>query len=306
MYNKCQKKEYLDYAKEDYWKYLFANTEYYEQELKKDLCDMDTAELTRYLMTLGTVTNLRVMRNRICRYIDWCVIKGYAGFNWISPKVLPNDVLFETFNQLNKALYISSEKYCEYRNKLMDSSYSIYITSVFMALYEGFDYMELAQFRVSGLNCRKHTINVYGQDYKISEGLTRALLETSKVTRVESRTKTIQYSYSLYPDSVWKNRKPNITVDTMVRQFRFLLDEMKKILEEPGLNRTVIRNSGFFNKIYYRALEDKIDLRSLDFSPDKAGMELNRSFEHYFADSKVNNMNMRHFIRSFSSYLQQV
>lgn len=285
---------------------MFGAAADYEEEKGKDLSLMDTEELLGYLLSLNSFSNAKTTRSRISKYIDWCVIKDYAPFNWIAPSVISNDFLQDLFNQSKEEFYISRELFSEYIEKLRQSSYGVYIASFFAGLYEGFDYEELAGLRLSDIDKKNRAVVVGGRKRKASAMLIELLLAASKVTEVESRSRRFRYRYSLYSDSIWKSRKANISASSMVRQFRCLLDEAKVILDEERLTKTIIKNSGYFNKIYYRLLEDGIDARELKFDRNKEGFADNRKYDKYFEDSVIDKMDMRQFIRSYQSYLRQV
>lgn len=306
MYNESQKEEFIRYAQNDYWRYVFEAAADYEEEKGKDLSLMDTPELLGYLLTLNSFSNAKTTRSRITKYIDWCVIKEYAPFNWIAPAVISNDFLQDVFNRSKTEFYISRDLFASYVEKLTQSSYGVYLTSFFVGLYEGLDYAELANLRLSDIDKKNRTVMAGGRKLPASPLFIRLLLETYKVTEVESRSRTFRYRYSLYPDSIWKSRKEKISVSSMVRQFRCLLDEAKEILEEEQLTKTIIRNSGYFNKIYYQLLEDGIDARKLKLDRNKEGFADNRKYDQYFEGSVLDKMDMRQFIRSFQSYLRQV
>lgn len=306
MYNGSQKEEFIRYAKNDYWKYVFESTADYESAKGKDLSLMETDELLEYLLTLNSFSNAKTTRSRLSKYIDWCVIKEYAPFNWIAPSVISNEFLQDVYNQSKTEFYISKELFESYVERLLKSSYGVYIASFFVGIYEGFDYEELAALRLSDIDKKNKTVGVDGKRRKVSGLFIKLLAETSQVTKVESRSRASHYQYSLYPDSVWKSRKGNISVDSMVRQFRWLLDESKVILGEDCLTKTIIRNSGYFNRMFYRLLEDGIDARELKFERNKEGFAKNREYDKYFEDSIIDKMDMRQFIRTFQSYLKQV
>lgn len=306
MYNESQKEEFIRYARNDYWRYVLEAAAGYEAEKGKDLSMMDTDELLGYLLTLNSFSNAKTTRSRITKYIDWCVIKEYAPFNWIAPAVISNDFLQDIFNRSKTEFYISKEMYETYIEQLKMSSYGVYITSFFVGLYEGFDYAQLAGLRLQDIDKKNRTVVAGGAKQKVSARFIKLLLDTYQVTEVESRSRTFRYRYSLFPDSIWKSRKEKVSSSSMVRQFRCLLDEAKEILEEERLTKTIIRNSGYFNKIYYRLLEDGIDIRELKLDRNKEGFEDNRKYDRYFEDSVLDKMDMRQFIRSFQSYLKQV
>lgn len=306
MFNVSQKEEFLKYAKNDYWKYVFAGTEDYEEEKGKDLCLMDTSELLHYLVSLKSLSYARTTRSRLSKYIDWCVIKGYAPMNWIAPSVISNDFLQDVYHKAKDEFYISKERYEEYMRKLRMSSYGAYLASFFSGLYEGFDYVELAQMRVSDIDTQKMRVRTGEAWREISEELVSLLLETAGMEIVESRSKAFHYRYGLYADSVWKSRKENISTESMVRQFRFLLDEAKKILGEERLTKTIIRNSGYFNRVYDSLVRDGIDVKSMKLDRNKEGFEKNRVYDQYFENAGLDHMDMRQFLRSFQSYIRQV
>ena len=52
MYNESQKEEFIRYAQNDYWKYVFEAAADYEAEKRKDLTRMDTEELL-WLLTFN-------------------------------------------------------------------------------------------------------------------------------------------------------------------------------------------------------------------------------------------------------------
>lgn len=306
MYNESQKEEFIRYAQNDYWKYVFEAAADYEAEKREDLARMDTEELLAYLLTFKSFSSAKTTRSRITKYIDWCVIKGYAPFNWIAPAVISNDFLQEVFYRSKTEFYISREMYEEYVETLKKSTYGVYITSFFVGIYEGLDYAELAGLRLQDIDRKNRTVKIGGRKQKVSSQFIQLLLAAHKVTEVESRSRTFRYRYALYPDSIWKSRKEKVSSSSMVRQFRCLLDEAKEILDEERLTKTIIRNSGYFNKIYYELLEDGIDVKELKFDRNKEGFEDNRKYDKYFRDSVLDKMDMRQFIRSFQSYLEQV
>ena len=271
----------------------------------KDLCLMDTSELIHYLVTLKSLSYARTTRSRLSKYIDWCVIKEYAPMNWIAPSVVSNDFLQDVYHKAKDEFYISRALYEEYMRKLRRSSYGVYLASFFAGLYEGFDYMEMAQMRVSDIDSNRCRVRIGEEWRKISEELSALLLETAEMKVVESRSRAFHYRYALYSDSVWKSRKENISTESMVRQFRFLLDEAKRILGEERLTKTIIRNSGYFNRIYYRMLSDGIDVKNIKLGRNKEGFEKNRKYDKYFEHGGMDHMDMRQFIRSFQSYIRQ-
>lgn len=309
MYNESRKNEYLQYKGQDYLKHLFIDAEQYELALGKDLCDMDTSEALHYLSRYDGYRTFEDKRRQMSNYAEWCVIKGYAAVNWISPKVVPGKNLREIYLSMKEEFYISQERFGEYRQKLLDSSYGAYIASVFCCIYEGIagkGFFNLVHLRVQDIDKVKGTVNLQDAgEVHISPELIDLLLETAKVTEITNE-KTVRYISSLYPDSIWKLR-PNeaVTQAKVQRKFVYLIEEMKKILDEDRLSVTTISKSGYFNRIYHRVLEDGIDIRALEFGTDKKGREENARYQKYFEDSGLN-MNMRKFKNAYQSYLNQL
>ena len=154
MYNEDRKKEYLAYKKQEYLRHLFVDSEEYEKELGKDLCDMDTSELLHYLLRYDGYRTFEDKRRQISNYTEWCVIKGYALMNWIAPRILPGKKLKEIYVSAKDDFYISRERFAEYLKKLTDSCYGVYIASVFWCIYEGISgkgFYNLAKLRVGDL-----------------------------------------------------------------------------------------------------------------------------------------------------------
>ncbi len=309
MYNEDRKKEYLAYKKQEYLRHLFVDSEEYEKELGKDLCDMDTSELLHYLLRYDGYRTFEDKRRQISNYTEWCVIKGYALMNWIAPRILPGKKLKEIYVSAKDDFYISRERFAEYLKKLTDSCYGVYIASVFWCIYEGISgkgFYNLAKLRVGDLETSVGRIRLAdGSVREVPEALIHMLMDTAEVTEITNE-KTVRYVSSLYPDSVWKLRKnESVTCPKVQRKFVYLVEEMKRILGEEHLSKTAIERSGYFNKIYYRVLEDGIDIRSLDFGADKKGREENASYRRYFEDSGLD-MDMRKFRSSYQSYLRQI
>lgn len=309
MYNEGRKREYLEYKGQDYLKNLFKDSQQYELSLGKDLCDMDTSELIHYLIRYDGYRTFEDKRRQLSNYAEWCVIKGYGAFNWISPKVVPNKSLKEIYLKAKEDLYISPETYDRYIDKLLKSNYGVYIASVFACIYEGISgkgFYNLAKLRIRDIDIEKNCIHLPdGTDRKVSQSLIQMLLDTSKVESVTNE-KTVRYISSLYEDSIWKLRKnKDVTYSKMQRKFIFLIEEMKEVLEERKLSKTAIERSGYFNRIYYTVLKDGTDIRELEFGADKKGREDNKSYDKYFENTELN-MNMRKFMNSFQSYLNQV
>lgn len=309
MYNDDRKKEYLAYKKQNYLRHLFVDSEEYEKELGKDLCEMDTSELLHYLLRYDGYRTFEDKRRQISNYAEWCVIKGYAPMNWISPGILPGKRLKEIYVSAKDDFYISRERFSEYLEGLRESCYGVYIASVFWCIYEGISgkgFYNLANLRVGDIEVSERRIRLAdGSVRKAPEALLHMLTDTAKVSEITNE-KTVRYISSLYPDSVWKLRKnDSVTCGKVQRKFIYLVEEMKRILGEERLSKTAIERSGYFNRIYYRVLEDGVDIRTLDFGADQKGREENASYHRYFEDSGLD-MDMRKFRNLYQSYLRQV
>ncbi|WP_049727652.1 phage lytic cycle repressor MrpR family protein [Dorea sp. D27] len=309
MYNEQRKNEYLEYKKKDYLKHLFIDSEKYEAELGRDLCEMETSELLHYLIRYDGFRTFEDKRRQLSNYVEWCVIKGYAAFNWISLKVVPNKELKEIFLAAKEEFYISKERYRQYVDRLMDSGYGVYIASAFASIYEGISgkgFYNMVYLRRNEIDEKGGMLHLPdGTDRIISQELADMLIATSEVGTVR-REKTVRYVSSLYPDSVWKIRKnETVTYSKLQRKFVYLIEEMKKILGEKRISKTSIERSGYFNRIYYEVLADGMDIRKLDMGTDKEGVKENLSYGSYFESSGWN-MDMRKFIRSYQSYLDQI
>lgn len=309
MYNEDRKKEYLAYKKQEYLKRLFVDSAEYEKNLGKDLCDMDTSEILHYLLRYDGYRTFEDKRRQISNYAEWCVIKGYGSMNWIAPGILPGKKLKEIYVSAKDDFYISGEMFSEYLHRLMESCYGAYIASVFWCIYEGISgkgFYNLANLRVGDIDVSDHRIRLAdGSVRKVPEGLVHMLMDTAGMTEVTNE-KTVRYVSSLYPDSVWKlRRNDSVTCQKVQRKFIYLVEEMKKILTEDRISRTAIERSGYFNRIYYRVLEDGIDIRALDFGADRQGRDENASYCRYFEDSGLD-MDMRKFRNSYQSYLRQI
>ncbi len=309
MYNDGRKKEYLAYKKQEYLRHLFVDSETYEKELGKDLCEMNTSELLHYLLRYDGYRTFEDKRRQISNYAEWCVIKGYAPMNWIAPRILPGKRLKEIYVSAKDDCYISREKFSEYLGRLKESCYGVYIASVFWCIYEGISgkgFYNLANLRIGDIDIFEHRINLAdGSVRKVPEELIHMLTDTADVTEITNE-KTVRYVSSLYPDSIWKLRKnDSVTFAKVQRKFIYLVEEMKRILEDDRLSKTAVERSGYFNRIYYRVLADGIDIRTLEFGADKRGREENASYRRYFEGSGLD-MDMRKFRSSYQSYLRQV
>lgn len=309
MYNEERKQEYLKYKGQDYLKHLFIDSEQYEQDMGKDLCDMETSEVLHYLIRYDGYRTFEDKRRQISNYTEWCVIKGYTAINWISSKVLPNKELRTIYLSAKEDFYISRECFGEYLRKLQESSYGIYIAAVFYCIYEGIagkGFYNLANMRVSDIDMeRKRVTLADGRCRTIPDELAKMLIAVSKVDEITNE-KTVRYISSLYSDSIWKiRRNDEVTISKLQRKFVYLIEEMKQILGEERLSKTVIERSGYFNKIYYAALDEGIDIRNLELGADKKGREENMSYNRFFESSGLD-MNMRKFKNSYQSYLNQL
>lgn len=309
MYNEKRKREYLEYKKQDYLRHLFQESEQYETELGRDLCEMETTELLHFLIRYNGYRTFEDKRRQLSNYVEWCVIKGYTAFNWISTKVLPNKELKDIFLSAKEEFYISKELYGQYLSQLMESGYGAYIASVFSSIYEGISGTGFYNL----VNLRRRDICEEGGPMQLPDGTVRPisrelamLLIASSEVKAVTNEKTVNYVSSLYPDSVWKLRKnETVSYSKMQRKFVYLIEEMKKILGEKRISRTSIERSGYFNRIYYAVLADGTDIRSLKLGTDRKGVEENLSYNKYFENSELN-MDMRKFIHSFQSYLSQL
>lgn len=309
MYNDERKKNYLEYKKQDYLKNLFRDSEGYERELGRDLCNMDTSELLHFLVRYDGYRTFEDKRRQLSNYVEWCVIRGYTSFNWISTKVVPNKELKDIFLSAKEEFYITRELYERYLSQLMESGYGVYIASFFASIYEGIagtGFYNLANLRVKDIYGYRGMLSLPdGTEKVVSDRLIKMLSDTAEVESVK-RDKKVSYVSSLYPDSIWKLRKnETVTYSKMQRKFVYLIEEMKEILGEKRISRTSIERSGYFNRIYYTVLDEGIDIRSLKLGTDKAGVKANLSYDKYFSEPGWN-MNMRKFIRSYKSYLNQV
>lgn len=309
MYNEERKKEYLEYKKQDYLRHLFQDSGAYEEELGQDLCEMGTSELLHFLIRYDGYRTFEDKRRQLSNYVEWCVIKGYAAFNWISVKVVPNRELKDIFLAAKEEFYISAELYTQYLERLLDSGYGVYIASVFVSIYEGISgkgFYNLVNLRSSHIRRQGGLTQLPdGTERILSPELAGMLLATAEVKKIRNE-KTVHYVSSLYPDSVWKIRNnETVSYSKVQRKFVYLLEEMKKILGEKRISKTSIERSGYFNRIYYEVLADGTDIRSLKLGTDKEGVRENQSYGRYFEDSGWN-MDMRKFIRSFQSYLNQI
>lgn len=308
MYNENQKEEYLQYKKTEYLIKLFEDSDTYEAELEKDLCLMDTSELLHYLIKFEGYRNIEEKRRQLSNYVEWCVIKGYAPMNWISTKVLPNQKLREISVDNKKEFYISPGDYEKMRKQLEQSGYGIYIASFFSAIYEGIagsNYYNLAKLRLKDIDKSRGLIHLAdGTEMKVTEMLKDMLIETAGITAITNE-RTVQYCSTLYPDSIWKiRRNKEVTASKVQRKFVFLLEEIKRILDEEKITKKAIENSGYFNKIYYKAKKDGIEIKEISFNRKKEGKIENKTYDNYF-EGEGWDMNMRKFINSFQSYLNQ-
>lgn len=309
MYNEKQKNEYLKYKKMEYLKDLFADAEEYEEALGKDLCLMDTSELLHYLIKFEGYRNIEEKRRQLSNYIEWCVIKEYTPMNWISTKIVPNQKLMEITLSGRTEYYISPKQSEFIKSQLKSSGYGVYITAFFLAIYEGIagsNYINLAKLRRADINAGCNKVHLAdGTTKAITEELTRLLLETSEITEITNE-RTVQYCSSLYPDSIWKiRRNKEVTAAKVQRKFVFLMDEIKRILDDEKITKKVIENSGYFNRIFYMAQKDGVEIKKIALNRKKEGKEENKTYDKYFGEEGWN-MNMRKFINSFQSYLKQV
>lgn len=309
MYNETQKNEYLQYKKTDYLKELFVDSETYEIQTGKDLSLMDTSELLHYLIKFDGYRNIEEKRRQLSNYIEWCVIKGYAPINWISTKVVPNKDLLEMTVANRDEFYITPGRYEEMKFRLNESGYGCYIASFFASVYEGIagsNYLNLVHLRKKDIDREQNRIRLFdGTERKVSAELIELLFQTSELTEITNE-RTVQYSSFLHPDSIWKiRRNATVTASKVQRKFVFLMEELKRILNEAEITKKAIENSGYFNRIYYRAKQDGIDLKEIVLDRKKEGKEENKSYDHYFNEEGWN-MNMRKFVNSFRSYLNQV
>lgn len=318
MYNEERKQKFIEYAENrgiaTNYHFFFSNSEKYEIEKGKDLCEMETIDLLSFLVTFKSARTATMQRTLLSRYIDWCVILGYSKFNWISIKVVSNDSLIKVYNSRTQMFYLSEEKYEIYKKKIVNACEhgGEYLKGIFMAFYEGFDYAHLAKMRISDINFEEKTITIDGNIYNVSSELVETLVQASKITSLQViGSNNMMFTNSLYPDSIWKAKSEELTLATITRSIRVRYEQIKKILNEPEMSKANLNNSGFFNTIYRMMKKDGINLEDID--TENISQEQEDMCKKYFDNPDItNNANyvkqykLKNFMRVYGSYVKEL
>lgn len=307
MYNEKIKQEFIELLDVKEAESVFRLSEHYEKDLGKDLYEMEVDELLDFILQDGRtfeVTNN--YRNVISKYLDFCKIKSLTKNNWISIKIISREQLRELYNKKVHEYYLSPEHYERYKEILLEQDNGLYMASIFASIYEGLSgtlLINLTHMRLSDINEKDKTIKLYdGKTSKLSEELISLLKNTAAVTTLYYDVRTTNLKGYLYYDSVWKTSKDPTDESKLYRQFRKILAEVRTVLHDDGLRVKQIMKSGHFNRIYYKYLNDGIDIRDIKASNNKDSLSINKKYNKYFEDGET----MTGFIRTYNSYLQQV
>ena len=243
---------------------LFNRIEKYEQEYKRDFYAMNRSQIIKTIAEFGSQSNIRPAFSRLRKYSKWAKEnKIHKGINYSDEHITTVKELIQSIGQCEKRYYISEEEYRRDINILKTSENAVYLTSLFMACYEGIlgNHMEnLIHLRVSDLRQGTHITLFDGSKRNISEELRSLLIEASTVEYLYGKY-TASFKYSLYPDTIWKGtRKGN----NQKRKFMSMFDntgKIKDLLDNENITMEALYRSGFFNFVKKRAKELGYDLR---------------------------------------------
>lgn len=309
MYNPGQKKKYMEYCNEDAKVLsLFKYTEQFEEQWKKDVCEMHTEDLLDILAGMKKSTAISE-RSRLIKYIEWCRANGFCKVNWLDKKHCPRDKFLAVLDAAEDKYYISPQKYQEYLNLMKTSSNSYdpdYDVPVFMAIYEGVtDYTDLVYLTTDDIDFRHGTLKLHTcGEIKVSDELLKWLMKASGIERLNNKAQKSSLPYSFQKNSIWRNSK-EINEAGQIQKYRRRMMKIKEVLGDEKISISNLSNSGIFNYIIARTREDGIDI-SEDVSESGLNRnQLNMKYQKYFMEKKLA-LNFWEFKHRFQDYFKHI
>ena len=280
FYNNELKESYISYLKDkvksktsnvvDSAIGVLKRTKNVEEEKGMDLYQMTTHELVEMIvgfhLSKGTSLNYKSM---ISGYLDWCVDHDYTKVNMLSKEFISAEEFKSYLDTYKRVTYISPEMFdktiyfLKHDKQILNYDYD---GSLFMGIYEGLTFEELAILRLSDIDKRNNLIHIDRGLIKVSRLFIDSLYIASSVDYFETLGRPRQLRWKRDYDSVFAFPKA-MTIEDCGRNLQRRFDKLRKYISEyleldAILSINDIANSGLFNYIESRCKDYEIDFRA--------------------------------------------
>jgi len=286
MYNSRQKEEYLQFIGNDRKvEWTFNNIADFEEGLDKDICKMNSDEITEILVKMKKNT-IAPEKSRIEKYIEWCRAKRYCNVNWASKKLLPVRRILDRLEVAESRVYIPKEEYENFCDILKSNINGSYYLPIMMACYEnmvGKNYENLIHLRIKDIDESRNFIHLHnGSVVSVSHQLIVALLKAAKVDELIFDTKVSKLKGGIYSDSVFKSQKEDPSETTIYRRFIDIMNRIREILDNSSITINNLSNSHLFDYVVTKAQKDGLDVKMHMTQDGKKLDNLTLLYQRYF------------------------
>lgn len=251
MYNKDWKEEYLKFCENTTNVQAMLNyVERFENEYGHDLYDMTAHEIVTVVSSYDSVRSAKRLKTEISRYLEYCRARGRVAVNVV--KVIKSGDWNAIINNKKQEFYLSTEKYEEYLERIIQSDASYYDAAIFASIYHniaGTTYSNLVTLRVRDMDANdNNSIRLAdGRTVRCDDDLMNLLTRASLIGEIQEERKKV-LAYSLFVDSVWRTPLEPTEV-SLTRRFKYRFTKIKTLLNEPDMTYNSVCNSGIINRL---------------------------------------------------------
>lgn len=267
FYNSERKEAFLKTVKESnrtYYRQIFKAVKEDELLYSCDLCELNENRFEAFIDCFGHFkkSTLSQKKTLIGTYIDWCREQGYCRVNAI--RVVTLKQLEELLtDKIEERYYLDPEEYEESIKKLMEDQDGLYLSSIFMSVYEGIsgaNFVNLIHLRLRDLEGNRAYL-YDGRTKSVTLRLVKLLQEMGEETTFMNHSNTrSNYTCALHHDSIWKAKKESDCSGP--NRFNYAFRKMKKILNNNNVTVSAVEQSGLFFRIAQGAKRQGFDLKT--------------------------------------------
>lgn len=273
MYNEERKQSYIDsksrtYSSIQMRKSVFKQTEKYEIEFNKDICEFNNSEITILLNNMfGIRSRSRTWSLTILKdYIRWCIISNIPNTNQslLSAQTIGSDKIKETMvscpTHLQKCLDILFDKEDE---DTVDCIYRCYCWMAFSGISED----DVLKVKSNDIDFIRQNIIVNGKNYPLYRDGIKSFINASRLTE-------FIYKNAAYSKKITVNRVPG---DELIRGIRAVpslqtirteISRTNKNAIDAGKEKNIVKLSYYrlwLSGIFYREYDNERSGYNVDF-----------------------------------------
>ena len=303
MYNEDIKRRYIEIKEREtilptkYFETLFSNTEQYEKEYNKDICNFSLYEIKDFYKMYNTasISVLNTMNSHLGMYTQWCINEGFVidGQNHFLELSSLDLKSYLNIAKINSSVITKDDiiKWC----KLLDNARDKFILLSLFEFGRSQNYTDIIHARlcdIDGNNIRLYS----GRTVVISDELKKFAIESSAAEEYNSSRMT-KINILVDDGSIIKKFTNTDNDDEYLSGRRIYNTVIKslKTVNANNININNIVNSGILSMVLRRSKE--LNLDPVEYLNSDYISEIENQYNVLRSSFKVN------FIMTYADYL---